>query len=191
LKALKEVLPYQSIIEDNTESKHGVACHALQSKAWNENLLRQITFIRNRLNDIIDRQREQVLSYIALRDSRTLAHNTREMALMAIATEKLGAEMHAMTRGMERDARLMKFLAELAAFFLLLTAIAVGLRKINHIAIGAKLIADHLRHAFLFFHCARALATPYIWQCCLFVGLLYSCRRDLGRRVCLVVLQAP
>lgn len=68
-----------------------------------------------------------MLSYIALRDSRTLAHNTREMALMARATEKSGVEMHAMTRGMERDARLMKFLAELTAFFLPLTAIAVGI----------------------------------------------------------------
>jgi hypothetical protein len=45
---------------------------------------------------------------------------------MARATEKSGVEMEAMTRGMERDARLMKFLAELTAFSLPLTAIAVG-----------------------------------------------------------------
>jgi hypothetical protein len=43
------------------------------------------------------------------------------------ATGKSGVGMQAMARGMERDARLMKFLSELTAFFLPLTAIAVGL----------------------------------------------------------------
>lgn len=56
LKALKEVLPSRTLIEDSIESKNGGDCHALQSKVWNDNLLRQITFIRNRLNDIIERQ---------------------------------------------------------------------------------------------------------------------------------------
>lgn len=62
---------------------------------------------------------------IALRDSRTLSHNTEEMTLMARATEKSGAEVQAMTDRMEKDARLMKFLAEITAFFLPITAVAV------------------------------------------------------------------
>ena len=62
--------------------------------------------IRSRIVDMIARQRtteEMITSVTALRDSRTLSHNTEETALMGQATEKLGVEVSAMTRRMEND----------------------------------------------------------------------------------------
>ena len=49
------------------------------------------------------------------------------MAVVAKATEKSGQEIHEMTKRMEVDARQMKFLAEITAFFLPLTALAVSI----------------------------------------------------------------
>jgi hypothetical protein len=47
------------------------------------------------------------------------------MTAMARATEKSSTKMETMTQEMKKDARLMKFLAEITAIFLPLTAIAV------------------------------------------------------------------
>lgn len=65
------------------------------------------------------------MTYVELRDSKALAHNTEEMTAMARATEKSSTKMETMTQEMKKDARLMKFLAEITAIFLPLTAIAV------------------------------------------------------------------
>jgi hypothetical protein len=51
------------------------------------------------------------------------------MALVAKATEQSGQEIHKMTKRMEVDAREMKFLAEITALFLPLTALAVSSLK--------------------------------------------------------------
>jgi hypothetical protein len=50
------------------------------------------------------------------------------MAAVAKATERSGEEVHDMTKRMEVDAKQMRFLAEITAFFLPLTAIAVSYR---------------------------------------------------------------
>lgn len=67
----------------------------------------------------------QVVGFLALRNAKALARNTEEMTLMARSTEKSGSEIHEMTRRMENDARVMKFLSEITAFFLPITAVAV------------------------------------------------------------------
>lgn len=70
----------------------------------------------------------QMLSFMAQRDSASQAKNTAQMATLARATEVSGREINEMTRRMELDAKNMRFLAEITAFFLPLTAIAVSFR---------------------------------------------------------------
>lgn len=67
----------------------------------------------------------KVLSIIALRNSQALTHNTEEMTQMARATEQSGREMKTMTRRMEDDGHLTKFLSEITAIFLPMTTMAV------------------------------------------------------------------
>ena len=69
---------------------------------------------------------------LSLRDSRALNRHTQEIAIIARNSERSGNEMQEMTKRMEKDARLMKFLAEVTAFFLPLTAVAVSLHRLNN-----------------------------------------------------------
>jgi hypothetical protein len=59
-----------------------------------------------------------------------MSRNTKQLAQLAKATESSGQEIHEMTRRMELDAKNMRFLAEITAFFLPLTAIAVSFSNI-------------------------------------------------------------
>jgi len=84
---------------------------------------------------------------------------------MARATEKSGSEMQAMTQRMESDARLMKFLAELTAFFLPITAIGVSRQRalLNGSRPVADVIADSPQLGFLRDHSTRQRAHTGIW----------------------------
>jgi hypothetical protein len=66
------------------------------------------------------------MTYSSERNSEILTNNTQQMATLAKATEQSGQEIHDMTERMESDARHMRFLAEITAFFLPLTALAVS-----------------------------------------------------------------
>ena len=84
-------------------------------------------------------------------------HNTEEMTLMAKATERSGRDVGAMTQRMQTDARLVKFLAEIAAVFLPVTAIAVSLWRSFHDRIywWTDVSVDNLQHGLLFSHSTR------------------------------------
>ena len=59
----------------------------------------------------------------------TPSHNTEKMTQMAQATEESGKEVQAMTRRMEEDAKSVKFLSEITAFFLPIVAMAVSIAE--------------------------------------------------------------
>ena len=111
---------------------------------------------------------ETIVSVTALRDSRVLNHNTEEMTLMARATEKSGIEVATMTQRMENDARLMKFLAEVTAFFLPITAIAtifsMDFFSINTMSMGPLPTFPNLKYCWIYVAFATPISfTVFIW----------------------------
>jgi hypothetical protein len=58
LKALqREVLPCNTPTIGSLNLNHNMEFRKIQGTIWADNLIRQLTFIRNRINDLTERQR--------------------------------------------------------------------------------------------------------------------------------------
>jgi hypothetical protein len=167
IKALEKTAHHSAMIQQDFHT----CFQEEQMTLWAEDLVRGFSMVRSRVVEIIARQRtaeEMISAVTALRDSRTLSRNTEEMTLMARATEKSGLEAAAMARRMENDARLMKFLAEITAFFLPITAIAtvfsMDFFSITATPKGPLPTFDNIRYSWIYFAFASPVSLGvFVW----------------------------
>ncbi|KIW20496.1 hypothetical protein PV08_01071 [Exophiala spinifera] len=148
---------FHQIGQIGQEARQPTADHMLQLNFWHRNIIAHINRLNDRICDLLSRFKgteSAVMRMLSLRDSRALNLHTQEIAIIARNSESSGNEMQEMAKRMEKDARLMKFLAEVTAFFLPLTAVAsvfsMDFFSVSETSRGIVPSLDKLKYSWLY-----------------------------------------